>query len=582
MRLNPNQADVQCQSNYQITQVSPTPSPTPTTKTDSTLHPSDQETDLGPSPTTSPSSIPAPGHRNLRIILPADDPNANLCKTIFSALANGYPAPIIANWGRDFQKSSKTFGGFGGSHIGKLDGTLAVLEALSSDDTPPDERLHPDDLVLIMDAYDVWIQLPPALLVRRWLAQNDAANRRIRDAWSPDAEDAFPAPVQSVILSTQKKCWPTKDDGGSDTHCDILPESTAREDLFGPNTDKPDGPLHHRRPRYINSGSMLGPARDAIRILRRAHEKVEASRAAGLNLFSDQGILGEILGEQELWRKEQRERNARVLAGTQAPDVTSPSELPDDSQPDGRTGPDAWEYGMGLDYIQDLFVPTVFKEDDGEYLVLADQAAVDEASKAHKVDPPRLSGVPDDILTYAPAPLVLVGEETETESQANVTGWADVPLFADYWSAQIPVGVHHNAHRGGMKGRRLRDWWSKTWFFPYLRDIVTARSQPSDAREPLVTIPAAAQDGHDLVYWAPEADMRRPLPRTFNPEQTEGERLPQADWDTLCQAVGKDEDDWWDVIFQDNKGPLGKEQDQGEAEGKREEGESESKSEASR
>ncbi|KAL2757328.1 hypothetical protein ACRALDRAFT_2098140, partial [Sodiomyces alcalophilus JCM 7366] len=501
--------------------------------------------------------------RKLRVILPADDPNTNLCKTIFSALANGYPAPIIANWGRDFKKTDKTFGGFGGSHLGKLDGTLAVLETLSSDATPPDERLHPDDLVLIMDAYDVWIQLPPSLLVRRWLAQNDAAAQRIRDGWSETAEGALPPPRQSVILSTQKKCWPTKADG-SDTHCDILPESTARKDLYGPDTDKPDGPLHFRRPRYINSGSMLGPARDAIRILRRAHEKVEASRAAGLNLFSDQGILGEILGEQELWRKEQRERNARL------PDV----------QPGG---PDTWEYGMGLDYVQDLFVPTVFMEDDGEYLVLADQAAVDKASKEHKVDPPRLSGVPEDILTYASAPLVLAGVETETETESkaddderrNTTGWADVPLYADYWSTQVPVGVHHNAHRGGMKGRRLREWWSKTWYFPYLRDIVAARSQAVDTREPLVTIPAAeidgSKDGQDLVYWAPEADMRKPLPRTFNPDDTEEDGLPEAGWDTLCQAVGKDEDDWWDVIFQDDKGPLGQDQAEGS--------ESESKSE---
>ncbi|ROT37168.1 hypothetical protein SODALDRAFT_324818 [Sodiomyces alkalinus F11] len=540
----------------------------PTTTTPSTAHAPSA------SPTSSTSPARTPGHRNLRIILPADDPNPNLCKTIFAAIANGYPAPVIANWGRDFKKTDKTFGGFGGSHLGKLDGTLAALEALSSTTTPPDERLRPDDLVLIMDAYDVWIQLPPSVLIRRWLAQNAAAASRIRAAWPADAQGAASPPLQSVILSTQKKCWPTKADG-SDTHCDILPESTARGGLYGPDTDKPDAPLQHRRPRYINSGSMLGPARDAIRILRRAKAKVEASRAAGLNLYSDQGILGEILGEQEVWRKAQRERTAAA------------SEVPE-ANPGGA---ETWEYGMGLDYVQDLFVPTVFMEDDGEYLVLANQTAVDEASRAHKVDPPRLSGVPRDVLAYAPSPLILAGVQPETgaegEAEAgddqnnnntnnewrNATGWADVPLYADYWSTQVPVGVHHNAHRGGMKGRRLREWWSKTWFFPYLRDIVATRSQPRDARKPLVTIPAAEVDeseeghGHDLVYWAPEADMRKPLPRTFNPDEAEGDGdsdgdgdfLPEAGWDALCQAVGTDEDDWWDVIFQDDKGPLGQE-----------------------
>lgn len=90
-----------------------------------------------------------PHNRRLRIIVPADEPGANLCKMLLSTVANGYPAPLIINWGRDFHKQG---GWFGGSHLGKIDGTLDALEALASDEeAPPAERLRLDDLVLIVE-----------------------------------------------------------------------------------------------------------------------------------------------------------------------------------------------------------------------------------------------------------------------------------------------------------------------------------------------------------------------------------------------------------------------------------------------
>ncbi|CRK32666.1 hypothetical protein BN1708_019063, partial [Verticillium longisporum] len=116
---------------------------------------------------------------------------------LLSTVANGYPAPLIINWGRDFHKQG---GWFGGSHLGKIDGTLDALEALASDEeAPPAERLRPDDLVLIVDAYDVWFQLPPRVLIERFLAQNAAADARILAGWSADAPDAIAAPTQRVI-----------------------------------------------------------------------------------------------------------------------------------------------------------------------------------------------------------------------------------------------------------------------------------------------------------------------------------------------------------------------------------------------
>lgn len=489
-----------------------------------------------------------PHNRRLRIIVPADEPGANLCKMLLSTVANGYPAPLIINWGRDFHKQG---GWFGGSHLGKIDGTLDALEALASDEeAPPAERLRLDDLVLIVDAYDVWFQLPPRVLIERFLAQNAAADARILAGWSPDAPDAIAAPTQRVIVSTQKKCWPRPRDG-HETHCDVLPESTARADLYGPETDKgnPDRDghaLHRTRPRYINSGAVLGRADDVLRTFRRAYAKVREGQDAGKNLFSDQGILGEILGQQEVWRTMQRERQALALAGEPFNETAYP---PDVAAVGG--GAETWEYGLGLDYLQELFVPTVFEEDDGEYMAVNDAARINVSSEERGLSPARITGLPSDVDSLAP-PLVHAGVELEEQHRDEAAHWDAVPLYTDYYTGRMPVGVHHNAHRDGMKGWRLKMWWDKNWFHPFLRDIVAAREVRPIKLAPLAVIKATSSWTRDVVYWPPASDAERRRPRIFD-RKTLSQGLDEAEWHTLCRKQG--ERPWWDIVFDDDGGP---------------------------
>ncbi|KAF6838356.1 hypothetical protein CPLU01_02468 [Colletotrichum plurivorum] len=477
------------------------------------------------------------GSRRLRVIVPADGPSPDLCKMLMSALGSGYPSPVIVNWGRDFGKSP---GNFGGSHLGKIDGTLEFLDAITSDRAPEDERLGPDDLVLVVDAYDLWFQLPPSVLIRRYLAQNYAADERIRQAWNGGAGSWFSSgvdnkefiPRQSIIISTQKKCWPDPS-LGSDPHCEELPESTARKDLYGPHTDENPEEFHDVRPRYVNSGSFMGPVGDMRRMLRRAQEKVDEKRAAGIGLFSDQGIFAEIFGVQEMWRTSKQQIRA------------SGKKLQDDRELDIEA--EHFDYGLGLDYIQDLFTPTVFEEDDGEYIVLGNETALQVAAKDRVIIPPRVHGVPEDMLGLQ-TPLAEFGVDPQVS-------WSDMPLYTDFWTTSVPVIVHHNAHRNGLKQQRLREWWDKTWLFPYLRQVLEIQARPK-ALEPLFKVPG--QEGvKDLVYWAPSSDSEKRRTRIFNKEKLNSEGLPEANWEALCKTEGQEE--WWNEVLRDQKGPLDKE-----------------------
>ncbi|KAF9870626.1 hypothetical protein CkaCkLH20_11932 [Colletotrichum karsti] len=494
---------------------------------------SKNENNLAPLP-----AIEKGGPRRLRVIVPADGPSPDLCKMLMSALVSEYPSPVIVNWGRDFHKSP---GWFGGSHLGKIDGTLEFLDAITSDRAPKDERLGADDLVLVVDAYDLWFQLPPSLLVRRYMAQNHAADQRILKEWGVSSNSWFSStsnktdfiPRQSIIISTQKKCWPDPT-LGADPHCDELPESSAREDLYGPHTDEDPEQFHDVRPRYVNSGSFMGPVGDMRRMLRRAQEKVDEKRAAGVDIFSDQGIFAEMFGEQEMWRASKRQYRA---SAKEDPSRISEIELE----------ADRFEYGIGLDYIQDLFTPTVFEEDDGEYVVLSNETALLKAAEDRVIIPPRVHGVPEDILGVR-NPISGAGVDTEME-------WSEMPLYTDFWSTSVPVIVHHNAHRNGLKDHRLSEWWKRTWFFPHLRRLLEIQGQPKNPK-PLLKI-AGQHGAEDLVYWAPQADENKRKTRIFNNEKLKEEGLPESDWNSLCINEGHEE--WWKEMFQDGKGPLDKE-----------------------
>ncbi|EXF85052.1 hypothetical protein CFIO01_09618 [Colletotrichum fioriniae PJ7] len=365
----------------------------------------------------------------------------------------------------------------------------------------------------------VKLVVPVLLFSGLLLAVNHAADERIRKDWS-------------IIISTQKKCWPDAS-LGSDPHCDNLPESSAREDMYGPHTDEDPKQMHDLRPRYVNSGSLMGPVGDMKRMFRRAQEKVDEKQAAGAGIFSDQGIFAEIFGEQEIWRTSKRQNHDEwVKLQIDHPEKAS-KELEQN------------DFSVGLDYIQDLFTPTVFEEDDGLYIVSSDGPGLRQAAADRGIDPPRVVGIPEDMLGLR-SPI----QETAID---KTMGWKDLPLYTDFWSTSVPVVVHHNAHRNGLKGQRLRDWWKNNWFFPYLRSLLELQSRPREALKPLFRAPG--RNGvEDLVYVAPASDAQKRKPRIFKKQDLKKQGLAEADWDTLCKSEGHDE--WWNELLQDGDGPL--------------------------
>ncbi|OAA70581.1 hypothetical protein ISF_02555 [Cordyceps fumosorosea ARSEF 2679] len=520
-----------------------------------------------PHPSSSSSAHDAAGSttRRLRIFMPADGPHLNLCKSVMSSVALGYPLPILLNWKGEFNRPEWHLAG---SHIAKLESLHAAIDALLSD---PRGTAHEDDLAVLVDAHDVWFQLPPSVLIRRYHQINKEADKRVRDQWEKEFQRSggedfpIPPPRQRIVVTSAKDCHPGPQ-SGSDPHYDHWPQSPMPAFMYGPGTDRVSGPLFDSarrfrrvRPRCVNSGMIMGTMGALRDALARSREKVAAAERAGRQLWSDQALLGEVVGEQELWREW-----ARHLGATWDSEAGESKSVGvhRDARPVARAALEEggnFEFGIGLDYGFATIPPTCSAEEDGYFVRLDDREQVEaESERAGVVDGVRVKGVPPELLPAAAGSNDARDAGKYRDPLRDVT-WGEVPLYTDFYFGTTPVGIHHNAYVDNLKAWRIENWWERMWFYPQLRRLVSAHlitPQTGSGVRPILRLPAERTgDGEgEVVYMPPASEGREKAVTVFEPATDGGKAVfSPISWDGICQKGKKP---WFEELFGDNIGPL--------------------------
>ena len=383
------------------------------------------------------------------MLIPASKPDPNLCKAIVSSRVLGYPSPQIINWEQTFDDPAFVEGG---SHLAKINGTAQYLYSL--DDT------HNDDLVLMLDGYDAWIQLRPQTAVDRFLDINARANKRI-DATFGGKSAGKMSVRQDIIFGAQKRCWPWSVD---DPPCYAVPQSSLPPNIYGPETDTDVNdelnPYIKYRQRFLNSGVAMG----RVGAMRKMFNQALAQAPQDANFGSDQYIFSHILGDQELYRE-----ILRRDTGVKPRDDLNEAHIEEVRAKAAARQDGSFEFGIGLDYGSEIGLNTVFAEDDTEWIQFSDKDQLHEAQNDRRIPRKnrRLETVAEDINATAPP------FSTPLGTSLSGTRWQDVSLFTDVWTGITPVVVHHNAHRNGMKILR-ETWWPKIWFQKHLRALLDA------------------------------------------------------------------------------------------------------------
>ena len=381
---------------------------------------------------------------------------------------------------------------------------------------------------MIVEGAITWFQLPVQLLINRYHEVNEDADERIRLAMVDQAvARKEPPPQQKIIFASQKKCWSGEKE---DFNCAAVPESPLPDDLYGPATDQlldqDVNAYRFMRQRWLNSGVILGPAKDLRNTFERAQEIADQDPHMQGDEYT---AFNQILGEQE------RERSTKLLSRRAGPTDKTVSGLGE-----------IREYGINLDYESTLSMPTIFSDSDSAFITFSKPKTIDQAVDENNVTAHRVESLDTDVATIRPPFSILSSSNIKPITQwlwynDSNTPWEDIPLCTNLYTGITPAIISHSASKDGSEARRT-EWWNKMWYQPMARDLLNARlAQPE--RKIMV-------DKKGREWWNAIDRVR---------VETEGFGVQTADeaghqvwvpWAEICSETDQAE------VFRDGRGPY--------------------------
>ncbi len=482
---------------------------------------------------------------SFHLLIPASQSNANLCKTLLSSFVLSYPPPTLINYGKVFEGDSWD----NGTHIGKIRGTYDYLNTA--------RHVKDDDLVLVVDGYDVWFQLPPEVMIKRYHKMLNEADKRLRRRYGmalaeTPGTDGNQEPIQKytqkVFFAADKVCWPNPAD---DPACAAVPYSTLPQDTYGSDTDK-DPEAFGNRPRFLNSGTLIGRVADVRKVYERAVHKVEEDRGS----IGDQFVFAEIFGEQEYQRETLRQTSqgaggrwldwiANALGNSDSPlsanrTINNMTVIPGQS----------YEFGIGLDYESELFQTMTHSDGDVEFISYNDSSVMSHIQQKHPPVRSKPFWLPIDIQRASPPFTysspgnhsedlidgILLPYSKKLDTISEEPTWSEVPLATNIFASSIPTLLHFNGDKSP-----LLSWWSQMWFSSNSRALLRRFIRSTQSKEAAY---AAATGGQ--TWW----DTRGGRGGVWTDKAT------WMEWGQVCKKME-------DEVFADGKGRWGKEEGSG-------------------
>lgn len=359
--------------------------------------------------------------------------------------ALNYPAPIFIRWGTPEAEDPYV------QHLAKVQGVLEYLATLN--------KKNDDDLVLIIDGYDILFQLGPDVLLKRYFGVIQDQNKQLLERFGKSLQDEYDI-RQSIIVGADKISWP---DDFTLPSSWAVPDSTLPRYAFGPQTDTGHW-RHHNRPRWLNSGTIMGPIGEVRALFAATLEKIHFDHTTD----SDQFYFAQVFAEQSYARtllvdgpppnRSRQVFHAGYFAGVGF-DETVTIKLP--ILEPGQTT----EYHITLDYESALFQTSAYYH---QYLGWRKHNFADGIEQKTMGKGESTNGFPADILSSpSPFPDGWPGDEQSQSRSKAAVSWRDLPLGVNAASGRIFALMHYTPPK------ELRDvWYPRHWFFPYGESIM--------------------------------------------------------------------------------------------------------------
>jgi hypothetical protein len=207
-----------------------------------------------------------------------------VCVGIASALLNRYPAPVILGWKGEGDYNAK-------NHLAKLRIISRYLRTLEDADD--------DDLVIVVDAFDIIAQIPAEATLQLYFDMMRTANERLAARQGLSVEEARAQGIyQSLLWGAEKGCFPPM---FHEAQCWLVPDSDAPHNQWGPKTTTGEAPWLF--PKALNSGAVIGPLGDLLAFIDATIVLVDESYDPEFRYRdSDQLYLARLYARQEYHR----------------------------------------------------------------------------------------------------------------------------------------------------------------------------------------------------------------------------------------------------------------------------------------
>jgi hypothetical protein len=414
--------------------------------------------------------------RGFHLLTTATGNDLNVCRLVLSAAVLSYPPTVLLAWHGegDFDAAE--------THLAKVRAPLRYFDTL-----PPSSE---DDLVLLIDGYDVIFQLGPDVLLQRYHEVVKASNARLEEQFGADHIKKHNMHT-TILFGPDVLCYPIDFRRPA---CWIVPESTLPRDAFGSETDKND---EHTRPRWLNSGTILGPVKDLRRLFEATMDKVDKTwdpEFYGRN--SDQMYLADVWADQEFVRMTSTGKNATFPLPDAVPDDVKPNIFT--PAPEDRKKA---EQHMGIDYESRLFQTVALFYDVLQWATFDKPQTFVTKDEIHQFS----LKLPKDV-EQSKAPYRALSSWGWGNAWLKRKSWKDVPLGINTVTRNMFPIIHFT----GFKNYR-DEWWDRMWFFPLAEKLLKAKPDRSvittiEGVEWVPYLPYGKQSAREDV-WADQGEL---------------------------------------------------------------------------
>ncbi|KAH6685165.1 hypothetical protein EV126DRAFT_455252 [Verticillium dahliae] len=198
-----------------------------------------------------------PRTSKLHYLVPSSFVNDAVCAGIISALVNRYPIPTLIGY-----KGENEFDAV--DHLAKVRVINRFLKTLPAED---------DDLVIVVDSFDVLAQLPVEVTLERYFEMSARSEKQLADQRGITIDELHDLGIrQSILYGTGKICF---DANPNEPLCPFVPGSNSAQQKFGVMTGGFSDP-RYRDSRYLNSGTIMAPVGHLRKFMHAVQELVEA------------------------------------------------------------------------------------------------------------------------------------------------------------------------------------------------------------------------------------------------------------------------------------------------------------------